>query len=193
MIRYPVAPHYDFGHSIPSLEMAEREGFEPPVPFWSTQHFQCCTFGHSVTSPLACILLSNRLPGQIIFVLSQYENRGLHSHPGSAIKAFRFCVPVAQLDRASDYGSEGCWFNSSQVRHFFRKRRSHSARQSFDRELSRLQGMSIENRITEALSLKDRFAWRRSSLQFLNKPFTLFSGGSGSVPTVCISFFSVEA
>gem|GEM_PF-6558582 len=28
-----------------------------------------------------------------------------------------FDVPVAQLDRASDYGSEGCWFNSSQVRH----------------------------------------------------------------------------
>ncbi len=26
------------------------------------------------------------------------------------------CVPVAQLDRASDYGSEGCRFNSCQVR-----------------------------------------------------------------------------
>ncbi|MBN2680207.1 MAG: hypothetical protein JXR24_08240, partial [Acidithiobacillaceae bacterium] len=26
-------------------------GFEPTVPFWSTQHFQCCTFGRSVTSP----------------------------------------------------------------------------------------------------------------------------------------------
>ncbi len=31
--------------------MAERVGFEPTVPFWSTQHFQCCTFGRSVTSP----------------------------------------------------------------------------------------------------------------------------------------------
>jgi hypothetical protein len=42
---------------------------------------------------------------------------------------------------------------------FPRMRRSHSARQSFDRELSRLRAMSIENRINEALSLKDRFAW----------------------------------
>ena len=25
--------------------MAERVGFEPTVPFWSTQHFQCCTIG----------------------------------------------------------------------------------------------------------------------------------------------------
>ena len=38
-------------------------------------------------------------------------------------------------------------------------RRSHSARQAFDRELSRLRAMSIESRINEALSLKDRFSW----------------------------------
>ena len=30
--------------------MAERAGFEPAVPC-GTQHFQCCTIGHSVTSP----------------------------------------------------------------------------------------------------------------------------------------------
>ena len=30
---------------------AERAGFEPAVDFWPTQHFQCCTFGRSVTSP----------------------------------------------------------------------------------------------------------------------------------------------
>ncbi len=30
---------------------AERAGFEPAVQFSCTQHFQCCTFGHSVTSP----------------------------------------------------------------------------------------------------------------------------------------------
>ena len=31
------------------------------------------------------------------------------------------CVPVAQLDRASDFGSEGLGFDSSRVRHFFIK------------------------------------------------------------------------
>jgi hypothetical protein len=41
---------------------------------------------------------------------------------------------------------------------FPRLRKSHCARQSFDRELSRLRAMSIENRINEALSLKDRFS-----------------------------------
>ena len=32
-------------------KMAERAGFEPAVPC-GTQHFQCCTIGHSVTSPI---------------------------------------------------------------------------------------------------------------------------------------------
>src|SRR5262245_24621148 len=31
--------------------MAEREGFEPSVPFWSTHALQACTFDHSVISP----------------------------------------------------------------------------------------------------------------------------------------------
>ena len=36
---------------ISSLKaLAEREGFEPPVPC-STQHFQCCAFDHSATFP----------------------------------------------------------------------------------------------------------------------------------------------
>jgi hypothetical protein len=30
---------------------AERAGFEPAVSFWPTRHFQCRTFGRSVTSP----------------------------------------------------------------------------------------------------------------------------------------------
>ena len=37
-------------HSLQSTRMAERAGFEPAVPC-GTQHFQCCTIGHSVTSP----------------------------------------------------------------------------------------------------------------------------------------------
>ncbi len=32
-------------------KLAERVGFEPTVAFWTTQHFQCCTFDRSVTSP----------------------------------------------------------------------------------------------------------------------------------------------
>ena len=31
--------------------MAEREGFEPSVPFWGTHAFQACTFNHSDISP----------------------------------------------------------------------------------------------------------------------------------------------
>ena len=31
--------------------LAERGGFEPPVPGEGTRHFQCRTFGHSVISP----------------------------------------------------------------------------------------------------------------------------------------------
>jgi hypothetical protein len=36
--------------TMTALPRAERGGFEPPVPC-GTQHFQCCTIGHSVTSP----------------------------------------------------------------------------------------------------------------------------------------------
>ncbi len=31
--------------------LAERAGFEPAVPFWSTHTFQACPFNHSGTSP----------------------------------------------------------------------------------------------------------------------------------------------
>jgi hypothetical protein len=30
---------------------AERQGFEPWVPFWDTHTFQACAFDHSATSP----------------------------------------------------------------------------------------------------------------------------------------------
>ena len=33
------------------MKLAERVGFEPTVPFRSTQHFQCCALDHSATSP----------------------------------------------------------------------------------------------------------------------------------------------
>ena len=35
---------------------AEREGFEPSVPFWGTPAFQASTFVHSVISPKSCEL-----------------------------------------------------------------------------------------------------------------------------------------
>ena len=31
--------------------IAERKGFEPLVPFWSTHTFQACSFDHSDISP----------------------------------------------------------------------------------------------------------------------------------------------
>ena len=39
------------GRGYPGPFLAEREGFEPSVRFCRTQHFQCCTFDHSDTSP----------------------------------------------------------------------------------------------------------------------------------------------
>jgi hypothetical protein len=43
-----------------------------------------------------------------------------HLHNPSDTFFTFFRAPVAQLDRASDYGSEGCRFNSCQARHFGR-------------------------------------------------------------------------
>jgi hypothetical protein len=37
--------------ALPAKKKAERAGFEPAVSFWPTRHFQCRTFGRSVTSP----------------------------------------------------------------------------------------------------------------------------------------------
>ena len=33
------------------IELAEREGFEPSIPFWSMHAFQACAFNHSAISP----------------------------------------------------------------------------------------------------------------------------------------------
>jgi hypothetical protein len=45
------------------------------------------------------------------------------------------------------------------TRGFPRMRKSHSAQQSMDVELARLRSMSIEDRVVEALSIKDLFVW----------------------------------
>ena len=37
--------------SLTTLLSAERVGFEPTVPFWSTHTFQACSFDHSDISP----------------------------------------------------------------------------------------------------------------------------------------------
>ena len=47
------------------VDRAEREGFEPSVPF-STHDFQSCTFGHSVTAPkLAVHTIYNPAPSSL--------------------------------------------------------------------------------------------------------------------------------
>ena len=35
-----------------SILSAERAGFEPAVPFWSTHTFQACSLNHSDISPV---------------------------------------------------------------------------------------------------------------------------------------------
>ncbi len=46
----PVTPVFCRSYKS-AFDGTERVGFEPTVPFWGTRHFQCRTFGHSVTSP----------------------------------------------------------------------------------------------------------------------------------------------
>jgi hypothetical protein len=41
-----------------SLILAEREGFEPPVPFWGTAVFETAAFDHSAISPRRDILIT---------------------------------------------------------------------------------------------------------------------------------------
>src|SRR5262245_8164590 len=45
-----------------SAPVAERGGFEPPVPF-GTHAFQACTFNHSVTAPRAGLTAARRRLG----------------------------------------------------------------------------------------------------------------------------------
>ena len=67
--------------------VAERGGFEPPVPFWGTPAFQASSFSHSVTSPICFCLQSlanastvfhfaaTRSPLQFVFVFSRSPMR----------------------------------------------------------------------------------------------------------------------
>jgi hypothetical protein len=36
---------------LDEIKLAEREGFEPSMPFWSMHAFQACAFNHSAISP----------------------------------------------------------------------------------------------------------------------------------------------
>lgn len=51
-----------------SAPLAEREGFEPSVRGYRTQHFQCCLFNHSSTAPgvscLFCFPIRDRVTVQ---------------------------------------------------------------------------------------------------------------------------------
>ena len=44
--------------------LAEREGFEPPVPFWGTAVFETAAFDRSAISPRVCMLQGSRAPGK---------------------------------------------------------------------------------------------------------------------------------
>ena len=63
--------------------MAERQGFEPWVPFWGTLTFQASTFDHSVTSP------------KELFVAG--GGRGTRTHKGFDTRRISNPVPY-QLD-----------------------------------------------------------------------------------------------
>ena len=48
-------------------ELAEREGFEPSIPFWSMHAFQACAFNHSAISPAGSETLAMREVGRNLF------------------------------------------------------------------------------------------------------------------------------
>src|SRR4051812_9404857 len=47
--------------------LAERGGFEPPVPFWSTHAFQACALNHSAISPASNLLCREAKQGATFF------------------------------------------------------------------------------------------------------------------------------
>ena len=101
-------PHvgYRYRCSLPGLagftgrrwqdhKLAERKGFEPPVPF-GTHDFQSCTFDHSVTSPDGVRLpfrFSAYLGGQGLLRSSTCRSKNV-----AESKGFEPLVPLGTLD-----------------------------------------------------------------------------------------------
>src|SRR5208282_1716188 len=51
------------------IKLAEREGFEPSIPFWSMHAFQACAFSHSAISPPNLKFDQPRRPAQPFLTL----------------------------------------------------------------------------------------------------------------------------
>src|SRR5208283_2121651 len=56
--------------------MAEREGFEPSIPFWSMHAFQACAFNHSAISPAGSETLAGRRVGINLFPAGSGQTAG---------------------------------------------------------------------------------------------------------------------
>jgi hypothetical protein len=69
----------------------------------------------------------------------------------------RSCTPNACSDDAT--GSPYAPEKRPKGQTFPRMRKSQSAQQSFTEEVNRLHGMSIEERVLEALGMNQRFSW----------------------------------
>ena len=48
---FAILTRRDLAKIFPRKILAEREGFEPSIPFWSMHAFQACAFNHSAISP----------------------------------------------------------------------------------------------------------------------------------------------
>ena len=66
--------------------MADREGFEPSVPFWGTHAFQASQFNHSCTSPVK--LEFNNLLVQTSLLSDFYKNRFCYSKRMNTLQNF---------------------------------------------------------------------------------------------------------
>ena len=70
------------------MKLAEREGFEPSIPFWSMHAFQACAFNHSAISPPGTKLWPC-VPSDAIFFRRTATLLAQISALGRLVKSFR--------------------------------------------------------------------------------------------------------
>ena len=65
---------------IAESKVAEREGFEPSIPFWSMHAFQACAFNHSAISPISPVAPPRaKQTGGLICTSHRQRQAHLHS------------------------------------------------------------------------------------------------------------------
>src|SRR5208337_736023 len=89
------------GAKIQRFKLAEREGFEPSIPFWSMHAFQACAFNHSAISPPGAGNFGHAPDGKQSFSGQRVacRRRGDESLIEFAICDLRFTIPSPMPER----------------------------------------------------------------------------------------------